>query len=181
MVSRAPLPRRVRWSYRDAFGARRASSIKLILNETDNNIKKSKGEEEEQQQQLQHTYLSKTFKQQQICFKNFKYYKNKRKKTNKKNSINLKFAEQKQRARRSREKKSKKSDNKKNSELTKRKHLNSKLYNTLHYKNKKHDNAFCKLIRNTFSEADLLKCTTKKNKTNENIILRSNSSFLFPL
>lgn len=45
---------------------------------------KSKGEEEEQQQQLQHTYLSKTFKQQQICFKNFKYYKNKRKKNKQK-------------------------------------------------------------------------------------------------
>lgn len=42
------------------------------------------GEEEQQQQQLQHTYLSKTFKQQQICFKNFKYYKNKRKKQERK-------------------------------------------------------------------------------------------------
>lgn len=57
--------------------------------------------------------------------------------------------------------------------ITKRKHLNSKLYNTLHYKKKKkqrkrkkkHDNAFCKLIQNTFSEADLLKCTTKNANT----------------
>lgn len=50
-------------------------------------------------------------------------------------------------------------------------------YTTLQKQN--NDNAFCKLIRNTFSEADLLKCTTKKTK--QNIILRSNSSFLYPL
>lgn len=57
-------------------------------------------------------------------------------------------------------------------------------YTTLQKQNKKqnNDNAFCKLIRNTFSEADLLKCTTKKTKENkQNIILRSNSSFLYPL
>lgn len=54
-------------------------------------------------------------------------------------------------------------------------------YTTLQKQN--NDNAFCKLIRNTFSEADLLKCTTKKQtkENKQNIILRSNSSFLYPL
>lgn len=129
--------------------------------------------EEEEQQQLQHTYLSKNLSNNRFASKisSIKQNKTKNRKKRRIRSIsnllskgsvlNIKQEEyEEQRATTTRTK------------ITKRKHLNSKLYNTLHYKKKKkwkqrkkHDNEFCKLIQNTFSEADLLKCTTKNANT----------------